>query len=95
MATLNDLDMQNTTQLCTSMLATMSFDEALLNPWRDFYAEFKEKAAEEINDSTLSQLIRLACDGIWFSEMFQLEPLNREEKTLLLHRILHLLEEGT
>ena len=61
------------------MLATMSFDEALLNPWRHFYAEFKEKATEEINDPALSQLIRLACDGIWFSEMFQLEPLNREE----------------
>ncbi|MCY7430115.1 hypothetical protein MCZ49_00105 [Bacillus safensis] len=26
--------------------------------------------------------------------MFQLEPLKREEKNLLLHRILHLLEEG-
>ncbi|WP_426578752.1 TetR family transcriptional regulator [Bacillus altitudinis] len=94
LATLNDLDRQNTTQLCTSMLATMSFDEALLNPWRHFYAEFKEKATEEINDPALSQLIRFACDGIWFSEMFQLEPLNREEKTLLLHRILHILEEG-
>ncbi|WLP61294.1 TetR/AcrR family transcriptional regulator [Bacillus pumilus] len=94
-ATLHDLDHQNTIQLCTSMLATMSFDEALLNPWRNFYAEFKAKAAEEINDPALSQLIRLACDGIWFSEMFQLEPLNQEEKTLLLHRILHLLEEGT
>ncbi|MCP9284715.1 hypothetical protein QRD88_08430 [Bacillus safensis] len=86
--------MQHTTQLCTSMLATMSFDDALLHPWHAFYAEFKEKAAEEISDPALSQLIRLACDGIWFSEMFQLEPLKREEKNLLLHRILHLLEEG-
>lgn len=86
--------MQHTPQLYTSMLATMSFDDELLQPWRDFYAEFKEKSAEEINDQALSQLIRLACDGIWFSEMFQLEPLKKEEKTLLLHRILHLLEEG-
>jgi len=36
------------------MLATMSFDDALLHPWRDFYAEFKEKAPEEISDPALS-----------------------------------------
>lgn len=47
LATLHELDMQHTPQLYTSMLATMSFDDALLQPWRDFYAEFKEKSAEE------------------------------------------------
>lgn len=64
--------MQHTPQLYTSLLATMSFNDALLQPWRDFYAEFKEKAAEEINDPALSQLIRLAVMGYGFQKCFSL-----------------------
>ncbi|MCY8522905.1 TetR/AcrR family transcriptional regulator [Bacillus atrophaeus] len=93
LATLDDLELQNTVQLCTSMLATMSFNEELLKPWRTFYTEFKKKADEEISDPATSHLIRLVCDGIWFSEMFQLEPLQQKEKALLLKRLMNVIEE--
>ncbi|MCY8818596.1 hypothetical protein MOE19_17965 [Bacillus atrophaeus] len=38
-------------------------------------------------------MIRLVCDGIWFSEMFQLEPLQQKEKALLLKRLMNVIEE--
>lgn len=93
LATLDDFRMKNTIQLCTSVLATAAYDEGLLKPWREFYAEFKKRALKELSNPALAHLIRLACDGIWFSEMFQLEPLDHEEKALLLNHVMKLIEE--
>ncbi|WP_074598274.1 TetR/AcrR family transcriptional regulator [Sediminibacillus halophilus] len=70
------------------LLAAKAVNEKLLDPIRELYAEWQQEIEEDGIDPVKATIIRLASDGIWLAELFDIyhiEPEKKEEvyKTLL------------
>ncbi|MGJ9385646.1 TetR/AcrR family transcriptional regulator [Salipaludibacillus sp. CF4.18] len=62
------------------LLAAKAVDAKLLDPIRELYKEWQDKLENDGIDPTKATIIRLASDGIWLSELFDIEPLDDIEK---------------
>jgi AcrR family transcriptional regulator len=75
--------------LSAALLAAFSVNPNLLRPMRERYAVWQGKM-NQIEDGTL---IRLALDGLWFSDLVGLAPPTYEQRQLLLARLLQMINE--
>lgn len=74
--------------LNAALLAAFSVNPNLLRPMRERYSIWQERM-NELEDGTL---IRLALDGLWFSDLVGLAPPNQEQRQVLLARLLQMIE---
>jgi AcrR family transcriptional regulator len=58
----------------SSLLAAMATDTALMGPLRQRYREWQERAVQDGIDPVIATIVRLAADGLWLSELFDLAP---------------------
>ena len=87
--------MSDPDDLCVdaSLLAAAANYKELLSIWESEYRLFRTKANEEKVSFETGMIVRLVCDGLLFSQMFQLDPLSEEERERLLARLTKMVKE--
>ena len=60
--------------LSAGLLAAIATNPALLGPIRERFAAWQARAVADGIDPALATLLRLATDGLWFSELCALAP---------------------
>ncbi|MEN6313622.1 MAG: TetR/AcrR family transcriptional regulator [Clostridiaceae bacterium] len=75
------------------LLAAVSSNRELLNPMTEFNNEW-QRIIERTNDPELATIIRLATDGLIYSELFQINVISDEMRNRVLARLLKLAEEN-
>ncbi len=81
---------QADSELTGALLAAIGSDPALLAPMRERFAAWQLQAEADGIDPTLATLLRLATDGLWFTDLFGLAPPPPGARTQLLERMLAL-----
>ncbi|BBL78784.1 TetR family transcriptional regulator [Rubrobacter xylanophilus] len=78
------------------ILAAAATNRELLEELRRCYREWQERLEDDGLDPALATLLRLAADGLWFSELFGLAPPSGELRAEVYRRMLSLAsgEEG-
>jgi AcrR family transcriptional regulator len=74
------------------LIAAIATNPALLAPLQEHFALWQEQAVQDGIDPALATIIRLAVDGLWFADLFQLgSPQGelRKEVLRLLHSMAH------
>ncbi|WP_079913350.1 TetR/AcrR family transcriptional regulator [Paenibacillus sp. 32352] len=64
--------------LYTAISAAHFTNPEMLQQLQHFYSEIQDKIENDELDPVRATLVRLAVDGLWFSEMFGLAPLKAE-----------------
>ena len=77
------------------MLAAIANDLSLLEPLAERYQVLQEQLEASDLDSDLANIIRLAADGLWFTELFKISPLTEEKRSQVLAALLTLIKEKT
>ncbi|MFC4023567.1 TetR/AcrR family transcriptional regulator [Oceanobacillus longus] len=62
------------------LLAAKAVDAELLDPIRDVYEDWREQLENDGIDPMKATLIQLAADGIWLSELFDINRMEEEKK---------------
>ncbi|WCN36347.1 TetR/AcrR family transcriptional regulator [Aneurinibacillus uraniidurans] len=93
-ATLTDLSDCNYLDTNTGILAAMATNHELLSAWRDVYEEWGRALRQEDVKPELALIVRLVCDGLWFSKMFALDPLTPEEQQSVMQYLFEKIEKG-
>lgn len=73
------------------LAAALSHDPPLLGPLQRGFETWRRQALKE--GGPRANLIRLAVDGLWFTELFGLAPLTSRERTRLERELLSLTRE--
>lgn len=90
-STLSDLD--NDKRLSSALLAAMFTNPSLLEEYKKEYNILLGKLMSDDIDPIKVTLIRLAIDGLWFSEIFELSPLDEKLKNDVINELNHLAKE--
>lgn len=70
------------------LAAALSHDPPLLAPLQRGFASWRRQALEDGVPQARADLIRLAVDGLWFTELFGLAPLEPREREQLKQELL-------
>ncbi len=65
------------------LLAAKAVKDELLDPVRNQFAEWQEEIEHDEIDPVKATIIRLAADGIWLAEIFDLYHIDEEKKELI------------
>jgi AcrR family transcriptional regulator len=57
-----------------AILTAISTNPQLLEPFRKSFAGYQQQAEQDGLDPVLASVIRLAADGLWLAELFELAP---------------------
>src|SRR5436309_2815637 len=74
------------------LIAAIATNPALLAPLQLYFVLWQEQAVHDGLPPVLATILRLAIDGLWFADLFQLAPPEgelREEVLRLLHTMAH------
>jgi AcrR family transcriptional regulator len=74
------------------LIAAIATNPGLLAPLQQHFALWQEQAVHDGLSPALATLLRLAIDGLWFADLFQLAPPEgelRKEVLQLLHTMAH------
>jgi AcrR family transcriptional regulator len=63
-----------TQQSTAGLLAAVAHDPALLEPLRDHYRRWIERLADDGLPDVDAHVVRLAADGLWAADLFELAP---------------------
>ena len=77
------------------MLAAVANDMSLLEPLAERYEVLQKELEASALDSDLATIVRLAADGLWFTELFNISPLTEERRSQVLAALLTLIREKT
>lgn len=72
----------------SGLLAAKAVNEQLLDPIRDLYSEWQEEIENDGIDPTKATIIRLATDGIWLAELFDIYHIGEEKKDIVYKRLI-------
>jgi len=75
------------------ILAAVASDPSLLEPLREQYKVWQAAAEASGLDPNLATIVRLAADGLWFTELFNVSPLTDEQRSQVLKALLNLIRE--
>ncbi|MGF7184614.1 AcrR family transcriptional regulator [Desulfitispora alkaliphila] len=75
------------------LMAAKAVDEELLDPIRNLYIKWQEHIENEGVDPIEATIIRLATDGIWLAEIFDLYNIDDETKNEIYQRLIEWIEE--
>lgn len=62
------------------LLAAKAINPELLQPIHDVYEKWQQAIDDDDIDATLATIIRLAADGIWLADLFDINPITAEKK---------------
>ncbi|HLR03556.1 MAG TPA: TetR/AcrR family transcriptional regulator [Virgibacillus sp.] len=72
------------------LMAAAAVNRELLEPVQDAYDLWQKRINEDQLDPIDSTILRLAVDGLWFSEIFDLSPLEKDHRQRVLERLITL-----
>lgn len=72
------------------LMAAAVVNRELLKPVQDAYKQWQDRINDDFLDPVNSTILRLAVDGLWFSEIFDLAPLERDHRQRVLERLIQL-----
>ncbi|HJA39965.1 MAG TPA: TetR/AcrR family transcriptional regulator [Firmicutes bacterium] len=90
-ATLSDLN--NDKRLSSALIAAMFTNPSLLEEYKKEYHILLGKLMNDDIDPIKVTIIRLAIDGFWFSEIFELSPLDEKLKNGVIHKLSRMIKE--
>ncbi|MCA0983179.1 TetR/AcrR family transcriptional regulator [Halobacillus yeomjeoni] len=82
-----DQSLKNT-ETSAGMLAAHGVNSDLLKPLQQTYNNWQENIANDGIDPVQATILRLAADGLWFSEIFGLAPLDEDLRKDVLDHLL-------
>ncbi|WP_187351956.1 TetR/AcrR family transcriptional regulator [Allosaccharopolyspora coralli] len=88
------LDTAPDTHLDTALWAAAIEDPEAVTAFRQAFAEFQRTVRTSTADPTMATLVRLACDGLWLTELVGLDVLEPDERTSVMQRMLALAAES-
>lgn len=62
------------------LLAAKAINPELLSPIHNVYEEWQQFIENDEIDPTLATIIRLAADGMWLADLFEINPIDSEKK---------------
>ena len=77
------------------MLAAIANDLSLLEPLSERYKDWQQQVEASGIEPNLATIARLAADGLWFTELFDISPLDDERRSQVLAALLTLIKEQT
>ena len=69
---------QEENEFVVALLAALVNNPELLKPARDYYKLWQTQLENDQIDPVISTIIRLTTDGLWFSELFGLAPIDTD-----------------
>lgn len=78
-----------------AVIAAITENPALLEPFREKTREWQEKSEHDGLEPALATLLRLAADGLYFAELFDLGAPQGELRSRVLERILEMATPST
>lgn len=72
------------------LMAAVVVNRDLLKPIQEAYQHWQSRIDEDEIDVIDATILRLAVDGLWFSEIFDLAPLEEKQREEVLKRLLEL-----
>lgn len=72
----------------SGLLAAKAVNEKLLDPIRDLYSEWQKEISDDGIDPVKATIIRLATDGLWLSELFDIDQLTEENKKVIYGKLI-------
>lgn len=70
------------------LLAAKAVNGELLDPIRNLYSEWQEEISDDGIDPVKATIIRLATDGLWLSELFDINQLTEEKKKVIYGKLI-------
>lgn len=89
-STFSDLGNNN---LNSALMAAMFINPDLLDEFRQKYDSLHTKLINDGIDPVKITIARLSIDGLWYSEIFGMAPLNEELKTLVFDKLINMIKE--
>ncbi|SEN38041.1 DNA-binding transcriptional regulator, AcrR family [Mesobacillus persicus] len=77
----------------SGLLAAKAVNADLLNPIRDLYTEWQRDIENDGIDPVKATIIRLATDGIWLAELFDIYHIGEEKKEIIYARLKEWIDE--
>lgn len=70
------------------LLAAKAVNGELLDPIRDLYSEWQTEISNDGIDPVKATIIRLATDGLWLAELFDIDQLTEENKKVIYGKLI-------
>lgn len=86
-------DLNNDKRLSSALIAAMFTNPSLLDVYKKEYNLLISKLTNDGIDPIKVTIIRLAIDGFWFSEIFELSPLDEKLKDEVINELNHMTKE--
>jgi len=77
-------------EMSAGLIAAIATNPELLEPLRASYRKWQKSVEADRLDPALASVIRLAVDGLWFAELFDLAPPDPELREKIYHTLLRL-----
>ncbi|AIQ23895.1 TetR family transcriptional regulator [Paenibacillus odorifer] len=85
-----DDDIKEGKEIGTALLAALFTNPDILNKFQSQYATWQQNIENDGIDPVRSTIIRLAADGLWYSEMFGLGVLDDELRTKVIQELINM-----
>jgi AcrR family transcriptional regulator len=85
----------NGIELANGWMAAMANDPDILHNAREHFDKIQYRAENDGIDPVLATILRLASDGLWFSDLFNFAPIKDEMRQKIESAILKITKEGT
>jgi AcrR family transcriptional regulator len=74
----------------SALVVALAESPGLLQPVHAAMKRWAGRVAKSVSDPALAHVVMMAADGLWYSEVFGMPPLNRRERSALIGRLLRL-----
>ncbi|WP_025785413.1 TetR/AcrR family transcriptional regulator [Sporosarcina sp. D27] len=71
----------------SGLLAAKAINPELMSPIREVYSEWQRDIETDGIDPIMATIIRLASDGIWLADLFDINPISDEYKELVYEKL--------
>ncbi|MFZ3196659.1 MAG: TetR/AcrR family transcriptional regulator, partial [Bacillus mycoides] len=80
---------KRTEELCSSMMAALMLKPELLEPLQQAFQQLQTKIENDEMDSVCATIIRLAADGLWYSEYLGIGRLSSELREKVIQALIN------
>lgn len=87
-----DSDIREGKEISTALTAALFTNPAILKKLQDHYSIWQKNIENDGIDPVRSTIVRLAADGLWFSEMYGLGVLDDELRTKVIREMINMTE---
>lgn len=88
-------DMSVLSQAQFSIIAAIANNPDLVQPVQDQTTGWQQHIERTANDPVLATIVRLATDGLWYSEMLGIKQVSDEMKQAIEARLLEMIDDST